>query len=174
MSELYESVIVIADSETAHSAFRSLSSPLHLRLIRLSDRIYAANRVATREDRFDEAAINEVAAQLSKSCGHSLAVFYDNRCGVNDSNLFRNGSLVESFGEEDELWVPLDDNGYQLTDGERFTVDQLDEDEEYDCIQSGIDVGLATLGVSSPPSQSALIGAFCYDRCEVEAEHTPT
>jgi hypothetical protein len=174
MSDLYEAVITIADLETAHSAFRSLSSSLYLRLIRLAERLYAVHRIATRNAPFDEAAINDAAAQISNSCGQSLAVFYDNRCDINCCNLFRKGTHVGSFGKRDELWVLLDNSGQPIIDGDQFTVDQLEDDEEYGCIQSGIDAGLTSLGVQDPPSLSTLIAAFCYDNFGVEAERPTT
>lgn len=163
MSELFEAVITIADVDAAEKAFRTLVSPLNLRLIRLEERLYAVHRVAKRQERFDEVAMNDVAAQISNSCSAALAMFYDDRQGLNCCNLFRSGALVRSFDEEDELWVLLDDNGDPIVDGERFSNDQLDDDEEYDCIQSAIDAGLAALGIQDPPDISTLIDAFNDD-----------
>jgi len=171
MSDLYEAVVSITDSEKAHAAFRSLDTHLHLRLARLSDELFAIYRVATRDEPFDD-AMHSVAAQLSISCGQCLAMSYDLRCGMSSAHRFRGGSLVESFGEDNELWVLLDEDGYPLHDGERYTVDQLDDNEEYDCIHTGVDAGLLALGVGNPPSLSALIQAFCYDELDTEGEHT--
>src|SRR5262245_21055913 len=136
MSELFEAVITKVTSVIAHETFSALSSPLHLRLIRLSDDLCAIYRVATRSDLFVEASMDKVAAQVSKSCGAALAIFYDNRGGVNCSHLFRAGVLNASFGERDEVWVRLDDEGEPIMDGQRFSVDQLSDDEEYDCIRT--------------------------------------
>jgi hypothetical protein len=173
MSERFEAVIMKAASVTAHESFGALSSPLHLRLIRLSEDLYGIHRVTTRRD-FPEALIDEVAAQVSKSCSAALAIFYDNQVGMRYCHLFRAGVLNASFGEQDEVWVRLDDEGEPIMDGERFSVDQLRDDEEYDCIRTGIDAGLEALVVDNPPAEaeSLLIGAFCYDRLEIEAEHS--
>jgi hypothetical protein len=170
MSELFEAVLTKTTSVSAHDAFSALSSPLHLRLIRLSEDLYAIHRVATINDLFDEASIDNVAARVSKSCGAALAVFYDNRAGLRCCHLFRAGVLDASFGERDEVWVRLDDEGKRIMEGERFSVDQLCDDEEYDCILTGIDAGLKALGADNPPTMSLLKDAFCYDRFEIEAE----
>jgi hypothetical protein len=69
-------------------------------------------------------------------------------------------------GEQDEVWVRLDDKGKPMIDGERFSVDQLRDDEENDCIRTDIDAGLKALDGNNPPSLSVLTDALCDDRFE--------
>jgi len=59
--------------------------------------------------------------------------------------------------------------GKPIINGER-SVDQLCDDEEYDCIRTDIDAGLKALDVDNPPILSVLTDAFCYDRFETEVE----
>jgi hypothetical protein len=90
--------------------------------------------------------VERLAASLSVEYGVTLAVFYDDRCGVSVAILFRDGTPVRDFGEADEVWVPLDEDGDMLTDGPRYTRETLPPDAECDCIRQAIDVGLEAAG----------------------------
>ncbi len=174
MSDLYEAVLAITDSQTACDCLIDVSTPLQFRLIRFDDNLYGYHRIATRDDRFEPEAIIRFSCKLSKKVGQTLAMFYDNRCGINFCHLYRTGAHVRSFDEEDALWVRTNEDGQPDLSSEHFTVDQLKEDDEYECLQSAIDIGQRALGLPSPMSISALTNAFCYNQCDVLAENRAT
>ncbi len=47
---------------------------------------------------------------------------------------------------------------------------EVDDDEEYECVQDAISLGLARLGVESAVTSSDLEQSFCYDQGNVIAE----
>lgn len=117
MSELYEGVVVVGDSERVGSSFDSLDSRRTLRVVRFNERTLGVYPVALRSDLIDETAIDAIARQLSDSCGNALAVLYDNRSGLRAARLFKGGKLVRDFGEVDEDWVRLADDGIPIRTG---------------------------------------------------------
>jgi hypothetical protein len=87
-----------------------------------------------------------LAQELSAAFGRALLVVFDDRTGTRASSLFRDGRADAEFGEEDELWVPLDANGHPISDGPRLTLAQLDPDREYETAANAIQLGFATMG----------------------------
>jgi hypothetical protein len=147
MSEMYEGVVVIGDRNPVQRALAAVRSPLSLRLVPLGEQVFGVYRVAHRQEAFDVPGINDVAAQLSCSLRVALAVFYDNRCGTEKAMLFSQGREGRAFGPEDELWVPLDEEGEPVLEGPRLKPAELQPDQEYDCVRSAIAAGLEALGV---------------------------
>jgi len=172
MSEMYEGVVFHGTLGSASAAFASIRSPLTLRLVRLTESVFGVYRVAGRHVAFEHADIEAVAAHLSSPASAALAVFYNNQVGFREAILYRNGRQETAFGEEDELWVPLDEKGEPLVDAERLTVSELEEDEEYQTIQSAIEAGLAALGVSA--TANLLKQAFCHHALEWLMERNPS
>jgi hypothetical protein len=91
-------------------------------------------------------------------------VFYDNRCGINTADLYRNGQYIRSFTEADAIWVALDIDGEPSFTGSTFATHELRNyaDEEYEYLHSPIDIGLMALGVHPGVDAEALKQAFCY------------
>ncbi|MFO1041859.1 MAG: hypothetical protein U0941_08740 [Planctomycetaceae bacterium] len=170
MSEFYEGAVVSGDAETVSAIFRALTSRRSLRLVRFDDRTYGIYPVDARSDPMDEVATNSIACQLSVACGHALGVLYDNRIRLRRSTLFQDGNQIHQVRDDQEQWVRLDDTGYPETNGVVLTIDNLDPDEEYDCVRNAIDLGLAQLGVSDSVSSHDLKQSFCYNECEVVGE----
>ena len=111
----------------------------------------------------DAESLASLAEQLSSRLGAVLLTLYDNRSGVRFAALFdRDG--VREFGAEDEHWVPLTENGTADISGERMKLHELEEDREYDCVLSAIDLGLRALGVDAVISAATLKDVFCYER----------
>ena len=172
MSEVYEGIVFRSNDTAASGAFRGLTAPVPLRLVRLADGIFGVYRVATRSVPLDVEAMTSLAASLSEAVPAATAVFYDNRCGVRAAATFRGGTLSAEFGEEDEWWAPLDDEGVPRRDVPPVPATDLDPDEEYGCVRTAIDVGLADLGVPSAVTCDTLKQAFCYGGSPVlDPEH---
>jgi hypothetical protein len=100
----------------------------------------------------------------------ALAAFYDNRAGFRAATLFRNGAPRAEFGDGDELWVPLYDDGETLPDANPIAANNLNPEIEYGCIRDAIEVGLAGLGTPPQVTRHTLKDAFCYGRSKVLAE----
>jgi hypothetical protein len=172
MSEMYEGVVVAGNPEQVRQAFRTLASLLTLRLVCLVDEVFGVWRVAERADPFSTLEVENVAAHLSAVLDSTaLAVFYDNSCGVRAAVLYEHGQPSREFGQDDELWVLLDEEGEPLVEGSKFRPDELREDEEYTCLWSAMHAGLDVLGVADKVEPETLKAAFCYDKLGWEAEH---
>ena len=113
---------------------------------------------APRDDyRFAE-QMDEIAAGLSTHLGVVLAFEYDSRVGHRASREYRNGDLVASYGEADELWVQIDEQGYPIPTSERFHVDELLDDVEYETIENAIDLGLKAISAGRWSDLHDLLG----------------
>jgi hypothetical protein len=170
MSEIYEAIIFRSTDAAALTAFRGLAAPFPLRLVRLADCSFGLYRIAGRSVPVDFETMKSLASKLSESISAALAVFYDNRCGLRAAASFRAGALSASFGEHDELWVPLDEDGEPRHDVPPVPATSLDPNEEYDCMQDAIEVGLATLQLPAQLTRATLRDAFCYEKAAVLAE----
>lgn len=90
--------------------------------------------------------IEELAKSFSLEFGKAVAVHFDEMLQVRDATLYQRGELLRSFGDEDELWAPMDDNGDVLADAPRCPGSAVPEDEEYAFVWDGIDAGLDAAG----------------------------
>jgi hypothetical protein len=170
MGEMYEGIVFRSSDSAAIGAFRGLSAPFPLRLMRLADGTFGVYRVADRSVPLDVEATRSLAAELSKSASGALAVFYDNSNGLRMAAAFRGGTLSAEFGEDDEWWAPLDEDGEPRRDLPPVRAIDLDADEEYDCVRDAIEVGLAALDVPAEVTRHTLKDAFCYERSAFMAE----
>lgn len=170
MSEFYEGIVTVGDQERVSAGFHSIVVQRAMRLVSFGNRVFGLYPLASRSDRINEAEIDEAATHLSKVCGNALVVLYDNRVGIRVAKLFRDGNMDREFGELDEKWVPLDDNGNPDPSHRTLSANELDDDDEYDCVQDAISLGLARLGVANSVTLSDLKSTFCYDQGEVVAE----
>jgi hypothetical protein len=164
MSELYEGVVIVADAATMGYTFQSCSSPHALGFDAVVDNVYGVYTRADRQIPFDPEETARIAAHLSSILGTALAVFYDNRCGINTADLYRDGQHIHTFTEADAIWVALDVNGEPILSGPTLATHELsdDGDLEYDYLHSPIDIGLIALGVHPGVTAEALKQAFCY------------
>lgn len=164
MSELYEGVIVVADVAAMGRAFESCPSPHALGFDAVGDNIYGLYTRVDRQIPFDHQETTRIAAHLSSTLGAALAVFYDNRCGINSADLYRDGQYEQTFSEADAIWVALDVDGEPILTGPTFATHELrdDTDEEYEYLHSPIDMGLMALGIHPGVTAAALKQAFCY------------
>ncbi len=169
MSEMYEGIVFRCEEPSARAAFDALVSPLPLRLILLFSGIYGVYRVAGRADPFAPAAVENVAAELSARVGQAVALFYDNRSGVEAGVLYADGRPSREFGEADGQWVQYGDSGELFVDGPRLRIGDLRPDCEYDCVFSPMDAALQAIGAWPQTTGSLVKQAFCYDDCDVLA-----
>jgi hypothetical protein len=174
MSEVFEGVVVSADESALRGAFNDLHSHLALRLTRLSPSIFGIYRFEYTEGRlFDLPELEQIAQLLSRKFDSALVVFYDNRAHAMGSALYSGGRLSREFGEADEIWVGLDEDGEPALDGPKYHGDDLPEDfDEGECIRTAIDTGLEAAGFRGV-NERELKQAFCYDERSWLAESAP-
>lgn len=103
-----------------------------------------------------------LARDLSVRFGRALLVLYDDSSGIRQAEMYADENLAASYGEQNEIWVPVDDKGYPVADGKHLTVEELRDDFEYDCIRNGIDVALDELLGESVVSSNQLRQAVCH------------
>jgi hypothetical protein len=60
--------------------------------------------------------------------------------------LYVDGQLSRSFGEDDDVWVPYNDNSELVVDQGSFNLRELDPDIEYDVLKGALDFGFEALG----------------------------
>jgi hypothetical protein len=161
MSYVYETVVLKGDEPAVRQAFDRLRSPLSLRLFRLADHGFAVYCWQDAARGFAAEEVNRLAAELSSTFGTALAVHYDDGCGIKVARLFRDGASVREFGEADEVWTPMDDQGDPRPDGPRYAGDAVPPDVECDCIRQAIDAGLEAAGFSGWTAAASLRRTLC-------------
>jgi hypothetical protein len=145
MSEVFSGVVIAVPLERvkmeysdvfAHQILHTGSIPVGLTLIS-----YKPER-----NNIDRKKVYELAMLFSKKLGKTLAIYYDSRIGLRASDYFSNGEHIRSFGQNDELYVQLDEDGEPNDLGKRFKYSELLPDDEYETIENAIELGLKELG----------------------------
>lgn len=163
MSEMYECVLITGLRGEMIEAFHDLHSPIPIGLGELDSDVFA---VYVKEGRLlNPPEVEKIASSLSMRFGKALLLFYDNSCDVRFAGLYEDGALVKSFGEKDEIWVPLDEQGHPDADQGLFRWDDIQSDSrrEYDCTYDAIDAGLEAFGVGDRLDRSSLKQKVVYE-----------
>jgi len=90
--------------------------------------------------------MDDLARELSQLLGRALVVRFDSRIGHRSSALFEHGSLSRAFGEQEELFVPLDERGEPTAGAAPVRRWERDPDAEYETSKNAIQLGLEALG----------------------------
>ena len=157
MSEVFEGILLASPFNEVQQAIRTLSPSLSLQVETLDDLSIVSRNDQVGRLQFSM-EIEPVAADLSKIIGKALVVRYDSGIGHRTSELFINGNMEKAFGEDDEVWVLLGEDGEPLVDGERFKLEELDPDEEYETIENAIQLGLQSFGSGDYKELRAFMG----------------
>jgi len=164
MSEMFEGIVFRSTEPAAKQLFGNLTSALALKLVSLSANIHGIYRSASRHEVFQTELLCQYAESLSEHTQSALAVFYDNSCGLRTSVLFQPPAQHVQYGENDEWWVELDDEGNPQIDGRKFRVSEFLPEAEYQTIYSAIDAGLEAMRINDSISLDLLKNAFCYGK----------
>ncbi len=148
MSAVFEGVLVprtVAGTSGANlkKYCESQMGEIRIGLAVLDEEVSAIIRVGDRNAPFSD-EFDELGSALSSTFGRALVVRYDSRIGHRSSSYCEGGNELCRFGEEDEVYSPLDDDG--AITGVRVSFDELDEEEEYETIENAIELGLRRLG----------------------------
>lgn len=146
MSSIFEGILCPAEPSAVRKDLISTNTDLTLAVSAVPGDVTAVIRESLRSELRFSAEIDDLAANLSSVYGSSLVVRYDDRIGHRSSILYKEGKRARSFGEEDETYVLLDEEGEPLRDGARFKLAELTSDEEYETIENAIQAGLAEFG----------------------------
>lgn len=137
MSEIFEGVLVAAGIKE----LRYLNEQA-LELSALSSGVSVVFRDDARSKLQFAEAIEDLARMLSAKYSRALVVRYDSRIGHRSSEVMDGGRCVASYGENDELFVPLDEDGEPLDDATPIRRENLLQGEEYETKVNAIQLGL--------------------------------
>lgn len=138
MSYVLEGIIVpVAESVAADEV---ANCGILFDVLRLDDAISILARPG--RPAFDD-TVCEFARRMSSSIGVALLVRWDDRVGARESRVFRDGTQTHQFGNGDELYVALDDQGMPLRDGRKYQEKELDalEGDEFEVFQTALELG---------------------------------
>ncbi len=99
--------------------------------------------------RISDGEFDRLSRELSRRFSSSLYLNYDSRLGYRESQLYEKGDSRLGFGLDDELWVPLREDGELDRSAPPMKVSELQEDEEYGTIKNAIDFGFESFGGGS-------------------------
>ena len=98
---------------------------------------------------FESPELASVSARKMKEGNFEfLEVWYNDQVGLRYSRHFKNG-LARDFAEDDELWVPLNEEGNPVLSAHRVRKREFKDGDEYDCVYDCITAGLHSFGLSS-------------------------
>jgi hypothetical protein len=103
--------------------------------------------------------MEELAAAASKPARRALLIRFDSRTGHRSAELFEDGERRRSFGDADELYVPLDESGEPVLTAAPLRFADLDPEQEYETIENAIQLGLKAFGRGDWKTLFALITA---------------
>jgi hypothetical protein len=153
MSELFEGVLCLCTPTEFEEAVRVATAAAGPRARRprtkvraVAPRLSAVYAANPRPEGSFAKEMASLAAELSLPLGKALFVLYDNRVGVRLSAMFADGDLVAEYDAEDEIFVPLDENGEPQLLGPRLKPAELDPEQEYDTVMNAVQRGLKDLG----------------------------
>jgi hypothetical protein len=147
MSEVYNCLVIPQPLHTVAAVYHETAySDVPYEFERVNADVTLMYHQAPRDDyRFAE-EMDEIAVGLSTRLGAVLVFEYDSRVGHRASRVYKDGELTATFGEADELWVPLDEQGYPILTADRLHTGELLNDVEYETVENAINLGLKTVG----------------------------
>lgn len=147
MSYILSGVVVPDSVEGAQSIRDSLG--LVMDAIPLSDDCsLLANR-----SRSEIVLLEEDTNGLVSHYGKVLTVLWDDQNGVREAKFYLDGNDPLEFGEEDELYVELDDDGYPASSGKIYTLSEVEEcpdEKEFETCKNAIELGCEASGLCEP------------------------
>ena len=163
MSYRFEVILFQADGPSALDAFKATISPLHLRLVDLQDGLFGIRRIPANHDPDNSDLLLEAVAKgVSMRFGSAVLLIYNDRYDVSTSMgvLYEDGSPTRGFGEEDERWLSLGEDGQLDTSGPYLCPSQFLSGIEYGCIFSATDACLMAIHARPLCDEDELIRAF--------------
>ena len=153
MGEHFEGIVCSADVDSLQRALDGTVASLPARGRRaqfgiadlLPDLSVLHVRNARQEGSFLD-VLAELGPTLSRGVDQAMVVAYDTRTGTRIAVLFERGELRAEFGEEDELWVALDEKGEAIAGSDQLRLDELLPECEYETVWNAVQLGLREMG----------------------------
>ncbi|MBH8575127.1 hypothetical protein I8752_19330 [Nostocaceae cyanobacterium CENA369] len=150
MSNVFEAIICPIDFTITENLLTKSSSELKLEVIKINDTLSVIYRIEeNRHKLIFSQQIEYLASKLSLEITAVLVVRYDSRIGHRSSIMFAEGLAIYSFDANDEIWVLLNEEGNPLIDGQKFSINSMNDDEEYETIYDAIQLGFQVLGLDN-------------------------
>jgi hypothetical protein len=159
MSELFEAVLAIGFTA---EAIRAPVIPPQFLSLALPHGVQAFVRDLSSGRQLSIDDTRQLATTISSFSDSALAVFYDNRVALRAAVHYSRGKLVREYDAQDELWVPLDEDGQPLLGGPPLLVGDLSPEEEYETVRNAIDVALSAVGLYPSLDSRSLKQLLCY------------
>ncbi len=170
MSTYYQAIVGMADSTQLQTSLKTLPDKyarLTLELFHPQKRgfvFFLSLNGAYRPN--PEMQAEGLASELSNVFGSAISIRYDDQCGIREATLFKGRQAVRVYGETDEIWVPLDENGFVVLNGEQFPGDAIPNDIECDCIKNAIDAAFQDAGFQEWMTSRELIAISNRTDCD--------
>lgn len=176
----YHAVLFTTDESAARKVFEKLDGTQWLRLVRLEKRLYAAYLPFARDPEAALAELGAIAATISKRLPTPVLTVSNYmqarsrgrvEC-VYRSSVFQNGECSREFGDEEEVWAPLDKDGFPLSDGPYFGRKELARRKKeltkrckhgFGCIRTAVNAGLDAVALAGQLDQRGLEIAVRYE-----------
>lgn len=149
MSEVFEGVLSSTDVATAGQKLAEISPKAPFATAPLGENLTVTYRSGSRYGVPGAVKVEGLAAAMSMALGSVLQVKYDSRTGYRSAILWNGGQAIAEFGAEDELFVPLDEDGEPVASATLRPRADLKSDEEYETAKNAIELGLDAFGVGT-------------------------
>lgn len=176
MVDQYYAVVFSADESSARRVFDQLDATHWLRLVRLDQGLYAVYLPFARDAESALPELGTIATAVSKwlstlalaVCSYMQARSRGRFECIFRSSVFQNGERSREFGDEEEVWVPLDEDGFPVLEGQRFGKKELSRRRKqhkhgFGCIRTAVNAGLEATGLLQRIDQRGLEIALKYE-----------
>ncbi len=157
MSEVFEGFLASVAPGHLKNVVDETGVVVPLAFASLEEGTAVCYRVDPRDALVFSEAMDRIVSNVSKSIGRSLLVRYDSRTGHRSATLYDRGEVEGDFGPDDELFVPLDEEGDPVRAAVPLPRAALDPDEEYETHRNAIELGISALGVGTWPALLAFM-----------------
>lgn len=173
MSTIFEAFVFCGEIEQAtafldeHNIF---DFPVEHLEVEEDTNVFYINNPTTLEPEIIENIAKEIAQEFSQC----LYVCYNDEDNTSYSMIYDENGFIDMFGEEDEVWVEVDETGYPNTKGQRYTKQEVVENQSSEkplaCIFSSIDAGLLRLDPYTGLRGQALVNLAEDDEDDLDDE----
>ncbi len=122
-----------------------------------SDGLTAVFDNSPRSKPIADSEVERLARKLSTNFSRGLLIDYNDQVGYRSAKIYENGECVKEFDADDELWIPLSENGEPNLKASPVRSSEFLEDEEYETVKDALDLGFEAFGAGS---WSALVDFF--------------
>jgi hypothetical protein len=146
MSEVFQGVVVNAALQTVEEHLLGHSMKGLMKVSSLKPGLTVIFLKSPRAPSVTDLDMERFAMELSSRFLISLLIDYDSRFSHRAATVYASGVLRHKFGENDEMFVPLDENGAPVLHARPRKIAEFLEGEEYETILNSIQLGFSSFG----------------------------